>query len=71
MIRTAKVIFCDEEHGIGDVSFPDTPVVDMEFNFSSAALWQEARNAGWRKIGGRHLCPTCVDCHYDRNKEGR
>lgn len=71
MIRTARVVFCDNEHGIGDVSFPETPRVEMEGNATAKSIWAEARKAGWKKIGGRHYCQSCVECMEEVESEGK
>jgi hypothetical protein len=78
MIRTARVIFCDNEHGFGDVSFPDPPRVDMEGNFSADALRREAKKAGWsRDSSGRDWCELCTESNREfatdvrNNKAGR
>ncbi len=69
MIRSTKVIFCDEEHGIGDVTFPafcDLDVVDFIRTPTVSALRREARKAGWRRIKGSDYCAECVELMDER-----
>lgn len=65
MIRTAKVIFCDEEHGCGNITFPelgDLSDADLISPKSTRKLRAEAKQAGWKRRKGNDLCPICVDC---------
>lgn len=67
MIRTAKVIFCDNEHGGGDVTFPDFDrrAFDLQQDFinpvSVAGLRRQAKKEGWGRVNGGDYCPTCMD----------
>jgi hypothetical protein len=66
MIRTAKVIFCDNEHGTGDVMFPEYPgehEVQQLFIEPKTVAQQrkEAKEAGWRRHEGGDYCPGCVE----------
>lgn len=66
MHRTAKVLFCDNEHGIGDVTFPDVDGLssaELKQHFirsvSLADLRKEAKEAGWTRAQGVDYCPGC------------
>lgn len=68
MVRTAKVLFCDNEHGTGDVSFPDlvrSPGEDLAQHFISYVdarkLRQEAKKNGWSYIDGHDYCAMCTE----------
>lgn len=68
MIRTAKVVFCDNEHGDGDVCFPDL-TSSSRFEIQQAlidgndarGLWRAAKAAGWGRVNGGHYCPACME----------
>lgn len=71
MIRTLKVLFCDNEHGCGDITFPETrDIADATIVNHGAAtvkqLRREARAAGWKRKGEQDLCPMCVECEEGR-----
>ena len=65
MIRKCLFIFCDNEHGTGDVSFPDVEtllpheVVEKEQTIGS--LRRLAKQQGWRRLNGADYCPACVE----------
>lgn len=64
MIRTMRFLFCDNEHGTGDVTFPDTDRLESQAIIgvgTAKGLRQEARKEGWKRIMGADYCPTCVD----------
>ena len=67
MIRTLKVIFCDEEHGVGDVTFPDMGTlnnqqfVDEEVPTTVRELRKKAKAAGWGYHNGGDYCPGCME----------
>jgi hypothetical protein len=67
MIRTAKFLFCDNEHGAGNVTFPDilgTPE-ELEQHFirspTLAMLRKEAKQAGWSRHNGADYCQMCTE----------
>ena len=67
MIRPAKRIYCDQEHGTGDVAFPDLDAVNwIDGPATAATLRREARKLGWRRIMGADYCPDCVACISER-----
>jgi len=64
MIRTAKAIFCDNEHGTGDVTFPEMEHVnDQTFitSVGTAQLRKDAKAAGWTRLKGADYCPGCSE----------
>lgn len=67
MIRTAKVIFCDNDHGTGDITFPslDRSVAELEAEYISpqtiGQLRRNAKKAGWGRLNGADYCPGCID----------
>jgi hypothetical protein len=78
MIRVARVIFCDNEHGTGDVCFPDVAyqgAPDITDNFintrTAKQLRREAKKAGWRVIYGADYCPSCVECIAETSQEAQ
>lgn len=68
MIHTAKILFCDSEHGTGDVSFPDMTSLDgfevrqlLVDGNSIRQVRTAAKAAGWGRIGGVDYCPNCME----------
>ena len=68
MIRKAQVIFCDFEHGTGDVCFPDLTASDrseIQLVLIDAmdvrSLRKRAKAAGWGRIDGVDYCPGCME----------
>ena len=63
MIRTIKVIFCEEEHGTGDRTFPDLMDLDTRMFIdgapTAAQLRKMAREHGWTRSGGADYCNQC------------
>lgn len=71
MIRTAKVIFCDNEHGFGDVTFPaldrDTSSLQQEYIVPRriGQLRKEAKKEGWGRTNGGDYCPQCMEDQHE------
>jgi hypothetical protein len=65
MIRTFKVLFCDNEHGTGDVIFPENFSQelhdDMLQSRTAAQLRKDAKKAGWSRVGGVDYCDSCTE----------
>jgi hypothetical protein len=63
VIRTAKVIFCDNEHGTGDVTFPETlePQGFIDGPMNTTALRIKAMEVGWGRVNGGDYCPSCME----------
>lgn len=68
MIRTAKILFCDNEHGTGDVSFPDLlscrgeELAQHFINFTdSKRLRKQAKAQGWSYVDGIDYCQMCTE----------
>lgn len=68
MIRNCKIIFCENEHGTGDVCFPDVTALDgreiqQEFIQGNTVrtLRQAAKQNGWGRVNGGDYCPACMD----------
>lgn len=69
MIRSTKLIFCDNEHGAGDVTFPDLDdsSFDIKQHFiypvqpTAAELRKAAKKAGWTRVDGGDYCPICSE----------
>jgi hypothetical protein len=69
MILTVKVLFCDEDHGIGEQTFPHIDDLDegaFILPLSVKQLRRAAEAAGWRRRGGMDLCDRCVDAEKER-----
>ena len=68
MINNARILFCDNEHGTGDVCFPDIDQMDS-FNIkqvliksnTAKELRAEAKSAGWGRVNGGDYCPACME----------
>lgn len=67
MIRTARFIFCDNEHGMGDVTFPDMHASREELiphfikSPTATELRKEAKKAGWSRHAGGDYCEQCTE----------
>lgn len=67
MIRTAKAIFCDNEHGFGDVTFPplDRDVTSSQQDYIApqrvGQLRKAAKKEGWGRVNGGDYCPQCME----------
>ncbi len=68
MLRKCTLLFCDNEHGIGDVTFPN--ISDMDPNSvhqemvkerTTGQLRREAKEAGWGRVNGGDYCPGCME----------
>lgn len=63
MIRTIKVLFCEEEHGAGDRTFPDLMDLDSKMFIdgapTAAQLRKLAKEHGWTRCNGGDYCNTC------------
>jgi len=68
MINKCSILFCDNEHGSGDVCFPDIATLDpftvmqtfIKGN-STRELRAEAKKAGWGRVNGGDYCPACME----------
>jgi hypothetical protein len=68
MIFKASFLFCANEHGIGDVTYPD---VDTMGGFELkqyvmkgprvSELRKLAKAEGWGRVNGDDYCPTCME----------
>lgn len=68
MIRKLNVIFCENEHGAGDVTFPDllaTSGWGLEQQFiegnTVGGLRKAAKEKGWGRVNGADFCPGCME----------
>ena len=68
MTRKCALLFCDNEHGTGDVTFPDiNAMTSDEINQvfiqspTTKMLRSEAKLAGWGKVNGGDYCPACME----------
>jgi hypothetical protein len=71
MVRTTKALFCNEDHGSGDVTFPALiDLIEMSFIFPPdlRRLRAEAKAAGWKYIKGRDYCEGCVIAMRERGE---
>ena len=68
MIRKVQILFCDNEHGTGNKTFPDVDSMDI-FKIEQAfidgngarSLRKAAKAAGWGRVGGADYCPGCME----------
>jgi hypothetical protein len=66
MIRATRVIFCDNEHGIGDQYYPnfrnDGEIEDAFISpRGTRQLRKDAKLEGWGRVKGHDWCPICMD----------
>lgn len=68
MINNARILFCDNEHGTGDVCFPNIDAMD-NFQIKQvliqgnkvSELRKAAKAAGWGRVNGGDYCPACME----------
>lgn len=72
MIRKANLLFCDNEHGTGDVVFPDLTTkagFEIQQTFIEGnnvrALRAAAKQLGWGRVNGGDYCPACMGTMED------
>lgn len=68
MIKKAHLLFCDNEHGTGDVTFPDVKSLDgydiqQQFiqGITVGSLRAAAKQSGWGRVEGGDYCPNCME----------
>lgn len=68
MIRKSHLLFCDNDHGTGDVTFPDLKSLDaydtqQQFVVGNTVrtLRADAKQCGWGRVGGADYCPNCME----------
>jgi hypothetical protein len=68
MIRKCQILFCDNDHGCGDVTYPDVTEMDgyavqqLFINGTDMkSLRKEAKEKGWRRVNGADYCPGCME----------
>lgn len=68
MFRKAGLLFCANEHGVGDVTFPSlSEMVEQEIlDFfitpaTEAQTRRKAKAAGWGRVNGEDYCPGCLE----------
>ncbi len=68
MTRKTTILFCENDHGTGDVCFPDVDGMDA---FEVKQLFIEpgtnkslrlaAKQAGWGRVNRADYCPGCME----------
>jgi len=71
MIRTAKVLYCEEEHGVGDITFPALGDVDPMRDVNAVELRRRAKAAGWVRVHGADYCDGCAANISPKTGKGR
>ena len=68
MILKLNILFCENEHGFGDVTFPDLAELSdrqtvQEFIRGNTvqSVRKEAKTKGWGRVGGADYCPACME----------
>lgn len=68
MFRKCGVIFCANEHGIGEVTFPYLQTMSLDElqqmfvkSTTEAQTRRDAKAFGWRRVNGEDYCPQCVE----------
>lgn len=68
MTRKCVLLFCDNEHGVGDFTFPNIAIMTAEEiqqvliqSRPLSALRRDAKAAGWGRINGGDYCPACME----------
>lgn len=67
-VLKSAIIFCDNEHGTGDVCFPDLDDMDsfqvkeaIKRELPLTVLRKDAKAAGWGRVNGGDYCPACME----------
>jgi len=68
MVHKAVRLACNEEHGFGDVFFPEDEIFDPKY-CNARVLRKAAKAAGWGRVNGGDYCPTCMDGMRDRGED--
>lgn len=68
MTHKACILFCDNEHGTGDVMFPNIATLagfelseHLSAGWTAAEVRRKAKEAGWGRLGGVDYCPECME----------
>ncbi len=68
MYRRAGLLFCEEEHGCGEVTFPNlNSMDDVELTelfivgINEAMTRKAAKAAGWTRVNKADYCPGCSE----------
>jgi hypothetical protein len=68
VIYKFNLLFCGQEHGTGDICFPDLTQLDayaiQQIGIKGntvRSLRNEAKKAGWGRINGEDYCPACME----------
>ena len=65
MIRKCLFIFCENEHGTGDVTFPSVEALQthevVEKEHTIGSLRRLAKANGWGRVNGGDYCPGCME----------
>ena len=70
MIRSVRVIFCDQEHGTGEQTFPAlADLTEQHFiqPFNAKKARAEAKKAGWSHVDGHDYRDMCTEAEKERN----
>ena len=67
MILKANILFCDNEHGNGDVTFPDLKMSEPDLiqaflvDTVARSVRRAAKAKGWGRVNGGDYCPVCME----------
>lgn len=69
MIQATTILFCDNEHGDGDRTFPDLKELDayslcqlfVNGKQRASQIRKDAKEAGWGRVSGGDYCPDCMN----------
>lgn len=68
MIQKCVLLFCDNEHGIGEQTFPDISELDayaigqiLIKGNTARELRKAAKKHGWGRVNGGDYCPLCME----------
>jgi hypothetical protein len=63
MIRKVRILYCDNEHGFGNVTYPDlvNTIEEEIWENSISSLRAEAKKLGWGRVNGGDYCPGCME----------
>jgi hypothetical protein len=73
MIRSTKILFCCEDHGV-EVTFPSIDELTEQSFIAPPTIRQlraHAKAAGWRYSRGNDYCDACVELTRDSREANR
>jgi len=68
MIGKAVQLYCGNEHGFGDVTFPADGIFNPDYSRAST-IRAAAKKAGWGVVDGEDYCDICMESFREEVKQ--